>query len=198
VVDDDAVLRDAVCDVLHHQGQTVEAFSNSESFLEAYNHNRRGCLVIDNQLPGMAGVEVLERLKAEGSTLPSIMVTGHGDISTAVRALKAGAVDYIEKPISYESLLTTIERALEIDRGAAETLTRRRELVARIRELTPRERQVMDLVVAGRSSKNIAQILKISQRTVENHRAGIMKRAGAASLPDLIRIVMQLQLSEDR
>ena len=198
VVDDDAVLRDAVRDVLHHQGQNVEAFSNSESFLEIYNRDRRGCLVIDNQLPGMAGVEVLERLKAEGSTLPSIMITGHGDISTAVRALKAGAVDYIEKPISYESLLTTIERALEIDRGAAEALTRRRELAARIAELTPRERQVMDLVVAGRSSKNIAQILKISQRTVENHRAGIMKRAGAASLPDLIRIVMQLQLSEDR
>jgi two-component system CheB/CheR fusion protein len=198
VVDDDAVLRDAVRDVLQHQGQNVEAFSDSESFLEIYNRDRRGCLVIDNQLPGMAGVEVLERLKAEGSTLTSIMITGHGDISTAVRALKAGAVDYIEKPISYESLLTTIERALEIDRGAAEARIRRRELAARIAELTPRERQVMDLVVAGRSSKNIAQILKISQRTVENHRAGIMKRAGAASLPDLIRIVMQLQLSEDR
>jgi two-component system CheB/CheR fusion protein len=198
VVDDDAVLRDAVRDVFHHQGQNVEVFSNSESFLESYNRDRRGCLVIDNKLPGMAGVEVLERLKAEGSTLPSVMITGHGDISTAVRALKAGAIDYIEKPISYESLLTTVERALEIDRGGAEALIRRRELAARIGELTPRERQVMDLVVAGRSSKNIAQILKISQRTVENHRAAIMKRAGAASLPDLIRIVMQLQLSEDR
>lgn len=198
VVDDDAVLRDAVCDVLHHQGHNVEIFSNSESFLEIYSHDRRGCLVIDNKLPGMAGVEVLERLKAEGSTLPSVMITGHGDISTAVRALKAGAVDYIEKPISYELLLTTVERALDIDRGGAEALVRRRELAARIAELTPRERQVMDLVVAGRSSKNIAQILKISQRTVENHRAAIMKRAGAASLPDLIRIVMQLQLSEDR
>ncbi len=198
VVDDDAVLRDAVRDVFHHQGQNVEVFSSSESFLESYDRDRRGCLVIDNKLPGMAGVEVLERLKAEGSTLPSVMITGHGDISTAVRALKAGAIDYIEKPISYESLLTSVERALEIDRGGAEALIRRRELAARIAELTPRERQVMDLVVAGRSSKNIAQILKISQRTVENHRAAIMKRAGAASLPDLIRIVMQLQLSEDR
>ena len=153
MVDDDAVLRDAVRDVLHHQGQNVEVFSNSESFLEIYNRDRRGCLVIDNKLPGMTGVEVLERLKAEGSMLPSVMITGHGDISTAVRALKAGAVDYIEKPISYESLLTTVERALEIDRGGAEALIRRRELAARIAELTPRERQVMDLVVAGRSSK---------------------------------------------
>ena len=197
VVDDDGVLRDAIRDVLRHQGQNVEVFSSSESFLESYDRNRRGCLIIDNRLPGMAGVEVLERLKSEGSTLPSVMITGHGDISTAVRAMKAGAIDYIEKPISYETLLTSVERALEIDRGSADALIRRRELAARIAQLTPRERQVMDLVIAGRSSKNIAQVLTISQRTVENHRAAIMKRAGAASLPDLIRIVMQLQLSED-
>lgn len=196
VVDDDAVLRDAVRDVLTQQGRSAELFSSSESFLEVYDHNRRGCLVIDNKLPGMTGVELLERLKSEGFTLPSVMITGHGDTSTAVRALKAGAIDYIEKPISYDSLLEAIKHALEVDRGSADALIRRRELAARIAELTPREREVLDLVVAGRSSKSIAQILKISQRTVENHRAAIMKRAGASSLPDLIRIVMQLQMSE--
>jgi two-component system CheB/CheR fusion protein len=197
VIDDDRVLRDAVRDILGLQGQNVELFSSGESFLDVYKRDRRGCLVIDNKLPGIAGVEVLERLKSDGSTLPSIMITGHGDISTAVRAMKAGAIDYIEKPISYDTFLAAIDRALEIDRGSADALARRRELAARVAELTPRERQVMDLVVAGQSSKSIAQILKISQRTVENHRAAIMKRAGAASLSDLIRIVMQLQLSED-
>jgi len=192
VVDDDGVLRDAVRDVLVLQGQDVELFSDSESFLEVYKTDRRGCLVIDNKLPRMTGVELLERLKADGATLPSIMVTGHGDTSTAVRSLKAGAIDYLEKPISYEVLLTAVERALAIDRGSADALIRRRELTARLAELTPRERQVMDLVVAGQSSKSIARVLGISQRTVENHRAAIMKRANVTSLPDLIRIVMQL------
>jgi len=192
VVDDDGVLRDAVREVLGLQGQNVEVFPSSEDFLKTYNRDQRGCLVIDNKLPGMDGVELLECLKSEGSTLPSIMITGHGNTTTAVRALKAGAIDYIEKPISYEALLSAVERALEIDRGSADALIRRRELTARIAELTPRERQVLDLVVGGYSSKKIAQTLNISQRTVENHRAAIMRRAGAASLPDLIRIVMQL------
>jgi two-component system, chemotaxis family, CheB/CheR fusion protein len=181
--------------VLGLQGQKVELFSSSEDFLKAYIRDQRGCLVIDNKLPGMDGVELLERLKSEGSTLPSIMITGHGDTATAVRALKAGAIDYIDKPMSYEALLSAVERALEIDRSSADALIRRRELAARIAELTPRERQVLDLVVGGYSSKKIAQILDISQRTVENHRAAIMRRAGATSLPDLIRIVMQLRSS---
>ena len=192
VVDDDGVLREAIRDVLAQQGQDVELFSDSESFLQVYKPERRGCLVIDNRLPRMSGVELLERLKADGAALPSIMVTGHGDTSTAVRSLKAGAIDYLEKPISYEALFTAIERALVIDRGSADALIRRRELTARLAELTPRERQVLDLVVAGQSSKSIARILGISQRTVENHRAAIMKRANVTSLPDLIRIVMQL------
>jgi two-component system CheB/CheR fusion protein len=197
VVDDDDILRDAMRDVLGLQGQEVQLYSSSEDFLAAYTRDQRGCLVIDNMLPGIKGVDLLEQLKSEGSMLPSIMITGHGDISTAVRALKAGAIDYIEKPISYEALLSAVERALEIDRGSADALIKRRDLTARIAELTPRERQVMDLVVSGRSSKQIAQILKISQRTVENHRAAIMKRAGASSLSDLIRTVMQLRLSQD-
>lgn len=196
VVDDDIVLRDAVRDVLKLQGQDVELYSSSEEFLAAYQRGRSGCLVVDNMLPGMRGVELLERLKSHGPMLPAIMITGHSDISTAVRALKAGAIDYIEKPISYNALLIAIDHALEVDRGSAEAVIKSRELAARITELTPRERQVMDLVVSGRSSKQIAQLLRISQRTVENHRAAIMKRAGASSLPDLIRMVMQLKLSD--
>ena len=196
VVDDDGVLRDAVRDVLSQQGQDVELFTSSEAFLAAYNDTRRGCLILDNKLPGMSGVAMLERLKSDGANLPSIMITGHGDTPTAVRALKAGAIDYLEKPISYEALVTAVEHALAMDRGSANAIIRRRELAARLAELTPRELEVLDLVVAGQSSKNIARILGISQRTVENHRAAIMKRANVTSLPDLIRIVMQL--SQDR
>ena len=133
----------------------------------------------------MTGVELLERLKADGATLPSIMITGHGDTSTAVRSLKAGAIDYLEKPISYEALLTAVERALAIDRGSADAMVKRRELTARLAELTPRERQVMDLVVAGQSSKSIARILGISQRTVENHRFNIRKKLALARSVDL-------------
>jgi two-component system, chemotaxis family, CheB/CheR fusion protein len=197
VIDDDNILRSAVQDVFRLRAQDVELYPSSESFLESYNRDRRGCLIVDNRLPGMTGVELLEQLKAEGSSLPSIMITAHGDVPTAVRALKAGAIDYIEKPISYEGLLSAVERALEINRGSADTVVKRREMAARVADLTPRERQVMDLVVSGRSSKKIAQILNISQRTVENHRAAIMRRVGAASLSDLIRIVMQLRSSDN-
>ncbi|MBA4099627.1 MAG: hypothetical protein C0484_23000 [Rhodospirillum sp.] len=196
VVDDNSVLRDAVRDVLSQQGQDVELFTSSEAFLAVYNDSRRGCLIIDNRLPGMSGVALLERLKSDGANLPSIMITGHGDTPTAVRALKAGAIDYLEKPISYEALIAAVEQALAMDRGSANAIVRRRELAGRLAELTPREHEVLDLVVAGQSSKNIARILGISQRTVENHRAAIMKRANVTSLPDLIRIVMQL--SQDR
>jgi FixJ family two-component response regulator len=125
------------------------------------------------------------------------MITGHGDTASAVRALKAGAIDYMEKPVSHEALLLAAEHALERDIGSADARLRKRELAARVEELTPRERQVMDLVVEGHSSKRIANILRISQRTVENHRAAVMNRIGAASLSQLIRIGLQLRLSDD-
>jgi two-component system CheB/CheR fusion protein len=196
VVDDDGILRGAAHGVLGQLGAQVASYASAEDFLEKYNRNSRGCLIVDNVLPGMKGVELLERLNAAGDMLPSIMITGHGDTASAVRALKAGAIDYMEKPVSHESLLSAVERALDRDLLSADARLRKRELTARIEELTPRERQVMNLVVEGHSSKKIADLLKISQRTVENHRAAVMRRIGASSLSQLIWIGLQLRLSD--
>ena len=195
VIDDDGVLRDAVRDVLEQRGRTVQAFRDGESFLESRVRSEHGCIIVDDKLPGISGVELLERLTSDGVKLPAIMITGHGDISTAVRAMKAGAIDYIEKPIRYETLIMAVEQALKAERVASDSEVRQKALATRMVGLTPREIQVMELVVAGRSSKNIAQALSISQRTVEHHRAAIMKRVGATSLPELIKIVTQLQAS---
>jgi two-component system CheB/CheR fusion protein len=198
IVDDDRILRDAASEVLGQLGVKLALYATGEDFLERFDDNDRGCLIVDNVLPGMNGVELLERLQADGRAIPSIMLTGHASTQSAVRALKAGAIDYVEKPISYEKLLSIVDRALEIDRGNAIAGPNRRDVFHRIEELTQRERQVLDLVVSGHTSKKIATILKISQRTVENHRAAVMKRVGATSLPDLIRIGLQLKSARDR
>ena len=198
IVDDDRLMLEGLSSLLRSRGEQVEVFQSGESFLEDYTPVRRGCLVVDDKLPGLRGIELLERLKAQGTTLPAIMITGHGDVSIAVRAMKAGAIDYIEKPVFHERLLSAIDYALELDRGSAEALAHRQRLAARVAALTQRERQVMDLVVKGASSKSIARLLNISQRTVETHRAAVMKRTGAKSLPELIRIVMQLGASDDQ
>ena len=138
----------------------------------------------------MSGLDVLERLKTEGHRLPAIMITGDGDVRMAVRAMKAGAADFIEKPIGRDELLASIERALEQTRDSAKLSAWRETAAARIAGLTTRQRQIMDLVLAGQPSKNIAADLGISQRTIENHRAAIMKKTGSKSLPALIRLAL--------
>ena len=141
-------------------------------------------------MPGMGGISLLERLKAANHSMPAIMITGQGDIAMAVQAMKAGAADFLEKPIRTEELLASIERALERAQDSVKLSAWRKAAAARIARLTPRERDVMDLVVQGRPNKIIAHDLGVSQRTVENHRAAVMKRTGVASVPELIRLVM--------
>ena len=144
---------------------------------------REGCLLVDALMPGMSGIELIERLKAEGHRLPAIVITGNGAVPMAVQAMKAGAVDFIEKPVGHEELLASVERALDQTRDTA-TLSASRETAAtRVASLTTRQRQILDLVLAGHPSKNIAADLGISQRTVDNHRAAIMKKTGSKSLP---------------
>jgi len=213
VIDDDDMVRDYVRLLLELDGRTVEAYTCSEAFLAAYRPGRNGCLVIDLHMPGMSGIELLERLAADGHRLPAIMITGRGDVKTAVHAMKVGAVDFIEKPFPQGELIASIDRALERWRNSSEpsvwgqaepqlvdglTLRERQamdQVVAatakRIAGLTLRQRQVMDLIVAGHLNKEIAWRLGISQRTVENHRATVMKKTGAKSLPDLIHLVMK-------
>jgi two-component system CheB/CheR fusion protein len=146
--------------------------------------------VVDALMPGIGGIALLERLKARSRGLPAIMVTGHGDIAMAVEAMKAGAIDFLEKPVHPDELLASIERALDRIGEPAKLSAWRQTAAGLIAGLTPRERDVMDRVVEGRPNKIIAHDLGISQRTVENHRAAVMKRTGVASLPDLIRLVM--------
>ncbi len=190
VVDDDSQVREAIRAVFEENGRTVEAYSTCEAFLEAYRLGRGACLLIDAYLPGMNGLELLQRLHDAGDRLPAIMITGNGDVPMAVQAMKVGASDFIEKPIGGSELIASVERALEQARDANKLFAWRENAATHIGGLTPRQREIMEMVLAGHPSKNIAADLGISQRTVENHRAAIMKRTGSKSLPALARLAL--------
>jgi len=169
----------------------VEEFATGEAFLEAYRPGREACLLIDAYLPGMSGLELLRRLHDAGDRLPAIMITGNSDVPMAVQAMKAGAADFIGKPIGPGELLASVGRALEQARDSGKLSIWRAAAASRIAGLTSRQRQIMEMVLAGQASKNIAADLKISQRTVENHRAAIMEKTGATSLPALARLALE-------
>jgi two-component system CheB/CheR fusion protein len=195
VVDDDDRIRDTVRLLLEDDGRTVHDYASCEAFLEAYSPSADGCLLVDAYLPGMCGLDLLKHLRASGDPIPTIMITGHSDVGMAVQAMKAGASNFIEKPIAGADLLASIDRAME--RAADKRKQRAWQLSAaeHMAGLTPRQHEIMAMVLAGHPSKNIAADLKISQRTVENHRSAIMRKTGAASLPALTRLA--LAASED-
>ena len=188
VIDDDDAVRAAIRSVLEDDGRRVEDHASCEMFLAALRPDQEGCVLVDAYLPGMSGIELLDTLRLAGRRLPSIMITGNSDVQTAVRAMKAGASDFIEKPVGGIELLAGIERALRQARDFGKLAAWRRTAAARVADLTDRQREVMALVLAGQPSKNIAADLGISQRTVENHRATIMRKTGAKSLPALARL----------
>jgi two-component system, chemotaxis family, CheB/CheR fusion protein len=190
IVDDDNQIRDAIRSVLEDDGQIVEDYEDGETFLSAYRPGREACLLIDANLPGISGIEVLNFLKNAGHRLPAIMITGHSDVPMAVQAMKAGASDFVEKPIHASELLAGVERALEQSRDSSKLVAWREDAAHHIAGLTRRQHQIMDMVLAGHPSKNIAADLGISQRTVENHRASIMKKTGSRSLPALARLAL--------
>ncbi len=190
VVDDDRAVREAIRDLLHENGYAVEIFAAGPAFFEAYRPGCEGCLLVDAVMPGMSGVEVIERLKADGHALPAIVITGNGAVPMAVQAMKAGAVDFIEKPVGHEDLLASVKRALDQTRDTAKLSAWRETAAIRVGSLTARQRQILDLVLAGHPSKNIAADLGISQRTVDNHRAAIMRKTGSKSLPALVRTAL--------
>jgi len=190
VIDDDRNSRDDMQELLRAHGYAAETYDTGEAFLAADRPDRNGCLVVDALMPGMGGLALLEGLAASNRGLPAIVITGYGDIAMAVQAMKAGAADFLEKPIRADELVSSIARALELGRDSAMRSAWRKTAAERIGGLTPREREVMAMVVQGRPNKIIANSLGISQRTVENHRAAVMKRTGATTLPDLIRLVM--------
>jgi two-component system, chemotaxis family, CheB/CheR fusion protein len=190
IVDDDRNIRDGIRDLLEQDGRTVEDYASCEAFLEVWDPGRESCLIIDAYLPGMSGLDLLKRLKDDGHLPPAIMITGDGDVSIAVQAMKAGAADFIEKPVGRDELIASVARALERELDAGKRSAWQEDAANHVAGLTPRQHQIMDLVLAGHPSKNIAADLGISQRTVENHRASIMKRTGSKSLPALARLAV--------
>ncbi len=193
IVDDDLEVRQAVALLMESVGLPVETYGSADEFLEAFDPERPGCLILDVRMPGMSGLELQARLAAETIHPPVIIITGHGDVPMAVRAVQAGAVNFIEKPFNDQALLDSVHRALELDarqRGHARELA---EIRRRLDSLTPRERQVMNLVVSGLRNKMIAAELNVSQSTVEAHRARVMEKMGARTLSDLMRMVLSLE-----
>lgn len=191
IIDDDGQVRAAIRAVLEDAGMRVEDHADGAVFLDAYRPPvGGGCVLVDARLPGMDGLELLDRFRAAGHRLPAIMITGHGDVRMVVQAMKAGAIDFIEKPVSRDDLLASIGRALELARDSSKRLAWHDSAATSIASLTARQRDVMDRVLAGHPSKNIAADLGISQRTVENHRAAVMRKTGAASLPALARLAL--------
>ena len=190
IVDDDDQVCEALRAVLEDDGRVVETYPSCEAFLQAFRSEKSACLLIDAYLPGMNGLELLRKLHDDGHRLPSIMITGNSDVPMAVEAMKAGALDFIEKPVGRDELIASIERAFELSQDTVKLQEWRESAATHLAGLTPRQREVMERVLAGHPSKNIAADLGISQRTVENHRASIMKRTGSKSLPALARLAL--------
>jgi len=187
VVDDDESIRGLWRWLLESNGVAVQTFASAAAFMAGYRRGDPGCLVLDVRLPGMSGPELQEHLRREGNEIPIVFVSGHGDVPTAVKAIKGGAVDFIQKPFDYREALAIVVRALEVDAQVRERRTGRMELAERIAALTAREREVLDRIIEGKSNKLIAEELDISVRTVEFHRANGMDKMRAESVAELVR-----------
>ena len=195
VVDDEPAIRDSLAMLLRSVGLASRTFPSAPAFLEALDASAPGCVVADVRMPGMSGLELQEALRARAARLPVIIITGHGDIAMAVRAMKAGAADFIEKPFNEQVLLDAVHRALA--QGHADPApagSNRAEIEARMATLTPREHEVMLLIAEGRPNKVVATRLGLSTRTVEVHRAKVMEKTGARSLAELVRMAIVCDL----
>lgn len=191
VVDDDPLIRQAVGLLLESVGQPCVIFGSPLELLDALERDRAGCLVSDIRMPGMDGLELQKTLAERGSTLPIIFITGHGDVPMAVEAMQKGAVSFIQKPFRDQELLDCIKTAMAKDTEQRAISNSRSAIGERLERLTAREREVMDLVVAGKSNKVIGYELGVSQRTIEIHRARVMEKMDARSLAELVRLHMR-------
>ncbi len=194
VVDDDDAVRRGLAALLGAKGYAARTFDSAQAFLDALPAQPAGCVVVDIRMPRMSGLELQRELGRRGIALPVIVITGHGDVPVAVAALKAGAVDFLEKPFDSAALLAAVDEALKRAWSPEAGLGFDRDtLAARMAQLTAREREVMELVVAGQTNKAIAHRLQIALRTVEIHRAHVMEKTGARNLSELVRMVIRLQ-----
>lgn len=192
VVDDDLSARKSLCWLLGTEGIASSAFASAEDFLSHWNKDRSGCIMVDIRMPGKSGLQLQEELNAMNNNLPVIVLTGHADVPIAIRAMKQGAHDFLEKPYSDDELLTCVKTALELGREINHAEQEKNRLTRALANLTGREREVMCLVVEGNTNKVIAAKLGISEKTVEIHRARVMAKTAARSLSELVRMCLIL------
>ncbi|HEX9803100.1 MAG TPA: response regulator transcription factor [Gammaproteobacteria bacterium] len=190
IVDDDEAVRDSLSWLMQSVGLSTETFPSADAFLQGFGEDRPGCLLLDIRMPGISGLELQSLLRERGFRLPLVVISGHADVPMAVRALKAGAFDFIEKPFNDQLLLDTVQRAIEHDRQQRESHARVDVWRRRLDTLTPREREVLQLVVGGASNKQISSELGVSMKTVEAHRARVMDKLQADSLSELVRMTL--------
>jgi FixJ family two-component response regulator len=195
IVDDDASVRDALEDLLRSVGLTVASFVSTQAFLQSKRPDAPGCIVLDVRLPGPSGLEFQRTLTKSGILLPVIFISGHGDISMSVQAIKAGAIDFLTKPLHEQKLLDAIQTGIERDRVRRGEEKDVAQLKERFESLTPREREVLTIVIAGRPNKQIAAQLKLSEMTVKIHRSQMMRKMKAKSLVELVRMADLLKVS---
>ena len=192
VVDDDAAIRASIRLLLESVGHRVHDFDSAETFLESYRSNCPGCLITDLKMPGLSGLELQFALEERDTELPVIMLTGHGDVPAAVQSMKHGALDFVQKPFDPNRLLELVSRALDIASARFSARREQDERDARLRKLTPREREVIDRIGRGRSNKVVAIEFGISERTVEQHRSRAMKKLGVRNVADLALLLSQI------
>jgi two-component system, LuxR family, response regulator FixJ len=193
IVDDDEAVRSSLRLLFRSVGLNAAALASAPDFLAKYDPAQPGCLVLDVRMPGMSGLELQQQLNFRGAIIPVIFITGHGDVPMAVDAMQHGAFHFLQKPFRDQDLLDCIQRALEKDRLARSELAQASRIRERLESLTPREREVLSLVTAGKPNKVMAADLGLSQRTVEIHRARVMEKMAATSLAQLVRMVMDLK-----
>jgi two-component system response regulator FixJ len=193
VIDDDAVVRNSMRWLLESVDLEVETFGSAEAFLDRFEPGLLGCVVLDVRMPGMGGIPLLERLAGRDPDLPIVVVTGHGDVPMAVRAMKLGALDFIQKPFNDQDLLEVVQEALERNAATRRNAAERAAATRRLETLTGREREVLDHLVEGQSNKTIAIDLGISERTVETHRKRVMEKMDVRSLAELVRTVLAVK-----
>jgi FixJ family two-component response regulator len=196
IVDDDEGVRNSLRFLLKSVGLTTRTLSSATEFLDTYKPSQPGCLVLDVRMPGMSGLELQQQLNLRGATVPVIFITGHGDVPMAVEAMQHGAFDFLQKPFRDQDLIDRIQRALERDAKNRAALAQHENIRQRLGSLTPREREVLTLMTRGKPNKVMAADLGVSQRTVEIHRARVMEKSGAASLAQLVRMVMDLEAEQ--
>jgi two-component system response regulator FixJ len=193
VVDDEEAICDSTALLLKSVGLKARTYTDPRAFLKEYTPEQPGCLVMDVRMPGVSGLEVQQELNRRKSPLPVIFISGHGDVPMAVEAMRAGALDFLQKPFKHDELIRRVQKALEQDTRDRDLLRQRDVIQQRWDALTPREQQAADLIVDGKANKVVAAELQISERTVELHRAHVMEKMGARSLAQLVQLVLKLR-----